>query len=84
LEEKRGAIAKGKAQAKSGPHLRGLLVIQCFSLDCTVWSALVANLSSMIKTLNLANQSNKTQFQEMQSVIHAGEIVAGELKHENR
>jgi hypothetical protein len=64
LEEKRGANAKGKVQAKSGPHLRGLLVIQCFSLDHTVQSALVANLSRMIKTLKLENQSNKTQFQK--------------------
>jgi hypothetical protein len=71
-------------QAKSGPHLRGLLVIQCFSLDCTVQSALVANLSMMMKTSNLENQSNKTQFQKMQSVIHAGGIVAGELTSENR
>jgi hypothetical protein len=38
----------------------------------------------MIKTLNLENQSNRTQFQEMQSAIHAGGIVAGKLKSENR
>jgi hypothetical protein len=37
----------------------------------------------MIQTLNLESQSNKTQFQKMQSVIHAGGIVAGELKSEN-
>jgi hypothetical protein len=64
-KKNRGAIAKGKVQAKSGPHLRGLLVIQYFSLDCTVQSALVANLSMMIKTLNLETQSNKPQFQKM-------------------
>jgi hypothetical protein len=49
-----------------------------------VQSALVANLSMMIKTSNLENQSIKTQFQKMQTVIHAGGIVAGELKSENR
>jgi hypothetical protein len=41
-------------------------------------------MSMMIKASNLENQSNKTQFQEMQSVIHAGGIVAGKLKSENR
>jgi hypothetical protein len=84
LEEKRGAIAKGKARAKSGPHLQGLLVIQCFSLDCTMQSALVANLSIVIETSNLETQSNKTQFQKMQTVIHAGGTVAGKLKSDNR
>jgi hypothetical protein len=58
-------------------------VIQCFSLDCTVQSALVANLSVMIKTLNLENQSNKTQFQKMQTVNHAGGTVACRLKSAN-
>jgi hypothetical protein len=66
LEEKqRGAIAKGKVQAKSGPCLQGLLEIQCFSLDCTVQSALVANLSVMIKTLKLEIKPAKCRFKNV-------------------
>jgi hypothetical protein len=60
-EKQQGAIAKGKVQANCEPGrcLPGLLEIQRFSLDCTVQSWLVANLSVMIKTLNLENQPSK-------------------------